>query len=79
VISPGVDSELPLLREAKKTGIKVIGEMELAFSFVDAPIIAITGTNGKTTVTILSVKYSRRRSIMCLSAVTSGTLSSIMR
>lgn len=53
VISPGVDSELPLLREAKKMGIKVIGEMELAFGFIDAPIIAITGTNGKTTVTAL--------------------------
>jgi len=53
VVSPGVDSELPFLREAKEKGIKVIGEMELAFGFIDAPIIAITGTNGKTTVTTL--------------------------
>jgi UDP-N-acetylmuramoylalanine--D-glutamate ligase len=53
VISPGVDSELPYLREAREKGIKVIGEMELAYAFIDEPIIAITGTNGKTTVTTL--------------------------
>jgi len=53
VISPGVDSELPVLKEAKERGVRVIGEMELAFGFIDEPIIAITGTNGKTTVTTL--------------------------
>jgi len=53
VISPGVDSELPVLKEAKERGSKVIGEMELAYGFIDEPIIAITGTNGKTTVTTL--------------------------
>jgi len=53
VISPGVDSELPELVEARQNGIKVTGEIELASEFVDDPIIAITGTNGKTTVTSL--------------------------
>jgi UDP-N-acetylmuramoylalanine--D-glutamate ligase len=53
VVSPGVDSELPVLKEAKERGTKVIGEMELAYGFIDEPIIAITGTNGKTTVTTL--------------------------
>lgn len=53
VVSPGVDSELPLLREAREKGIRIIGEMELAYSFIKEPIIAITGTNGKTTVTTL--------------------------
>lgn len=53
VLSPGVDSEMPLIREAIKKGIKVVGEIELASYFVDEPIIAITGTNGKTTVTTL--------------------------
>lgn len=53
VISPGVDSELPNLKAARAKGIKVIGEMELAAAFVEEPIIAITGTNGKTTVTTL--------------------------
>ena len=51
IISPGVDSELPELVEARRNGVRVTGEIELASTFVDEPIIAITGTNGKTTVT----------------------------
>jgi UDP-N-acetylmuramoylalanine--D-glutamate ligase len=53
LISPGVDSELPELKKAQQMGVKVIGEIELASTFVKEPIIAITGTNGKTTVTSL--------------------------
>jgi len=54
IISPGVDSELPELVEARRNGVRVTGEIELASTFVDEPIIAITGTNGKTTVTSLT-------------------------
>ncbi len=53
VLSPGVDTELPVIKAALKAGARVIGEMELASSFVSDPIIAITGTNGKTTTTSL--------------------------
>ncbi len=53
VLSPGVDSQLPVLRDARKAGTRVIGEMELAFPFIKEPVIAITGTNGKTTTTSL--------------------------
>lgn len=53
VLSPGVDTELPVIKAALRAGAKVIGEMELASSFVRDPIIAITGTNGKTTTTSL--------------------------
>jgi UDP-N-acetylmuramoylalanine--D-glutamate ligase len=53
IVSPGVDSELPVLKAAKAKGVHVIGEMELACMFIKEPIIAITGTNGKTTVTTL--------------------------
>ncbi len=53
VISPGVDSALPVLQEANAKGIRVIGEVELAYMFLDAPVIAVTGTNGKTTTTTL--------------------------
>jgi UDP-N-acetylmuramoylalanine--D-glutamate ligase len=53
VLSPGVDSELPVLQRARKSGVRVIGEMELASSFINEPVIAITGTNGKTTTTSL--------------------------
>ncbi len=53
VVSPGVDSGLSELEQARAAGIKVTGEIELASAFVEEPIIAITGTNGKTTVTSL--------------------------
>ena len=53
VLSPGVDTELPVIKAALNAGVQVTGEMELASSFVAEPIIAITGTNGKTTTTSL--------------------------
>jgi UDP-N-acetylmuramoylalanine--D-glutamate ligase len=53
VISPGVPSELPLLKAALERGAEVMGEVELASRFIDAPIAAVTGTNGKTTTTTL--------------------------
>lgn len=54
VISPGVPSDLEPLSRAKRRGVKVIGELELASTFVTAPILAVTGTNGKsTTVTLI--------------------------
>lgn len=53
VVSPGVDIEQPVFREALKSGVRIIGEMELASSFIEEPVIAITGTNGKTTTTSL--------------------------
>lgn len=53
VMSPGVSLEIEPVREALKHGIPVTGELELAYHFARAPIIAITGTNGKTTTTTL--------------------------
>ena len=53
VLSPGVDSMLPILKEARQQGVRIIGEIELACMFIKEPIIAITGTNGKTTTTTL--------------------------
>ncbi len=53
VVSPGVPEHLDILDEARKIGIPVIGEIELAYRFVKSPIIAITGTNGKSTATSL--------------------------
>jgi UDP-N-acetylmuramoylalanine--D-glutamate ligase len=53
VISPGMAGDHPLLRKARQNGSKVIGEVELASRFIEAPIIAVTGTNGKTTTTTL--------------------------
>ena len=51
VVSPGVPHDTPNLQTAARKGIPVIGEMELAARFIESPIIAVTGTNGKSSVT----------------------------
>lgn len=53
VVSPGVPSDHPQLQQARSLGIPVIGEVELAFRFLQGKVIAITGSNGKTTTTTL--------------------------
>ena len=53
VPSPGVPHDIPPIRRAKEKGIPIIGEFELASKYIREPIIAITGTNGKTTTTKL--------------------------
>ncbi|MFP4389021.1 MAG: UDP-N-acetylmuramoyl-L-alanine--D-glutamate ligase, partial [Desulfococcaceae bacterium] len=53
VLSPGVPHTLPVLEAARGRGIPVIGELELAARLATEPIAAVTGTNGKTTVTTL--------------------------
>jgi UDP-N-acetylmuramoylalanine--D-glutamate ligase len=53
VVSPGVRSDLPVLDAARKRGKPVISEIELAYGFLDCPVIAVTGTNGKTTTCAL--------------------------
>lgn len=53
VISPGVSHTIEPILRAQKRGIPVIGEIELASRFIDKPIVAVTGTNGKTTTTEL--------------------------
>ena len=53
VVSPGVDLNIEPIQKALKKGIQVISEIELAYHFIHIPIIAVTGTNGKTTTTLL--------------------------
>ncbi len=53
VVSPGVPSDAEVILNAKSKSIKVISEIELAYNFCKGKIIAITGTNGKTTTTNL--------------------------
>lgn len=53
VLSPGVPSTVPPVVEARRRGIPVWGELELAWRCARAPVVAITGTNGKTTTTAL--------------------------
>ncbi|MCK9230713.1 MAG: UDP-N-acetylmuramoyl-L-alanine--D-glutamate ligase [Syntrophales bacterium] len=52
--SPGVPPANLVLQEAEAKGIPVISEIELAFAFIERPIVAVTGTNGKTTATELA-------------------------
>ena len=54
VVSPGVPFDVPQLIHARARGIPVIGEVELAARFLKGRIVAITGSNGKTTTTTLS-------------------------
>ncbi len=54
VVSPGVPVDAPPLVQARAVGETVIGEIELAARFLSGPIVAITGSNGKTTTTALT-------------------------
>ncbi|MDL5050717.1 UDP-N-acetylmuramoyl-L-alanine--D-glutamate ligase [Oscillatoria amoena NRMC-F 0135] len=53
VISPGIDPRKPWVRSYQDRGIPIWSELELAWRFCDWPVVAITGTNGKTTTTEL--------------------------
>jgi UDP-N-acetylmuramoylalanine--D-glutamate ligase len=55
VVSPGVPLALPEIAEARRQGVPVLAEVELAWRFFGAtPLVAITGTNGKSTTTALA-------------------------
>jgi UDP-N-acetylmuramoylalanine--D-glutamate ligase len=53
VISPGVDPRLPEIKLAREAGVELVGDIELFARYANAPIVAITGSNGKSTVTTL--------------------------
>ncbi len=53
VISPGVPIDAPVVKAAKEMGVPMIGELELAFQELQGEVLAISGTNGKTTTTTL--------------------------
>ena len=49
VKSPGVPQEAPVIRAARERGVEVVGELEVAWRLVPSEVVAVTGTNGKTT------------------------------
>lgn len=53
ILSPGVDGRKERFERLREKGIQIISEIEFAFSFIEAPVIAITGTNGKSTTVSL--------------------------
>ena len=59
VLSPGVSPDEPLIREARARGIAIVGDIELFAGAKQAPAVAITGTNGKSTVTTLVAEMAR--------------------
>ncbi|MBW2056115.1 MAG: UDP-N-acetylmuramoyl-L-alanine--D-glutamate ligase [Deltaproteobacteria bacterium] len=60
VLSPGVPPSIRPIVEARRRGIPVVGEIELASWFITIPIVAVTGTNGKTTTTLLIGEMLKR-------------------
>ena len=60
VLSPGVPLDLPILQEARSASIPITGELEVAASLCAAPMVAITGTKGKSTTTILTTELLKR-------------------
>lgn len=59
-ISPGIPTSIPILQKAQGLGVPIVGELEVASWFSRAPIIAITGSNGKTTTTTLTGSIFKR-------------------
>lgn len=60
VASPGVSLEEPFFVEARRRGVEIVGDIELLARAVDAPVVGITGTNGKSTVTTLVGRMAAR-------------------
>jgi len=61
VLSPGISGDLPVIKKALSSNIPVVGELEVASWFIPRKnIIAVTGTNGKTTTTFLIYKVLKR-------------------
>lgn len=56
VLSPGIEEKSKLVVQARSAGAPLIGELELAYTLATSPVIAITGTNGKTTTTELTAR-----------------------
>ena len=54
VLSPGVPTDLPMVEQIREKEIPIWGEIELAYQFTKGAVVAITGTNGKTTTTALT-------------------------
>lgn len=67
LLSPGIDPAHPAIQQARSAGVEVIGDVELFARVNDKPVIAITGSNGKSTVTSLvyeMIKASGKKVLM---------------
>ncbi|MBL7995960.1 UDP-N-acetylmuramoyl-L-alanine--D-glutamate ligase [bacterium] len=73
VVSPGVPGDIPILRKLAVLKIPVYSEIEVASRFLRSPIIAITGSNGKTTTTALIGEICRKSGLDTIVAGNIGT------
>lgn len=73
VVSPGVPSNLPQLKVARSRGIPVWSEIELAWRFLRGKLVAVTGSNGKTTTTALIAHILKTSQIPTLVGGNIGT------
>jgi len=73
VVSPGVGNNSSPVVWADKAGIPIISEIELGYQFCTSPVVAITGTNGKTTVTTMITRVLNRGGIKSLAAGNIGS------
>src|SRR5918992_1748408 len=71
--SPGVPQEAPVVRAARERGVPVVGELELGWRLLPNELIAITGSNGKTTTTELLGQIHREAGIPVAGAGNVGT------
>lgn len=72
ILSPGVPSNLKIFEFARSQGVKITGEFEFACQFIKEPIIAITGTNGKTTVARLTELFLKESGVSVWSGGSNG-------
>jgi UDP-N-acetylmuramoylalanine-D-glutamate ligase len=68
VKSPGVPPEIPVVAEAARRGVEIVDELDLGWRLVPAPTVAVTGTNGKSTVAALCVSVLAEHGLEPVSA-----------
>jgi len=73
VLSPGIDPITPIVKNFLSKGIDLVGELELAYQLCKCPVIAITGTNGKTTTTELVARMFNACGVRTIAAGNIGT------
>ena len=73
VVSPGVSLDEPLLVEARRRGLQLVGDIEIFARVVPAPVAAITGSNGKSTVTSLLAELARAAGLEVRAGANLGT------
>jgi UDP-N-acetylmuramoylalanine--D-glutamate ligase len=65
ILSPGIPSNLKIFDYARSQGIKITGEIEFVSHFIKQPIVAVTGTNGKTTTARLIETFLKESGVQC--------------